>query len=128
MLAAAFGLTIGINDTILQSYLFTEAPGLVSLKVRDLQDAYQELIITNKQKISSAAGAYNTLQNYYNLCLPQTIEGTMLQTVVKASVATSNPGDDASGAKPKAKGATGDKKPTGTSINSKIELVAEPKK
>ena len=93
VLGQAFGLAKSINESILQSYLFTEAPGLISLKVKQLQDEYQTSL--KPSSIMSAAQAYSALQNYYNICLPQSIEGVVLQ-----KVATSDASSDG-GAKPK---------------------------
>lgn len=83
VLGQAFGLASSLNDAILQSYLFTEAPGLISIKVKQMQDDYQKSLAP--RSITSAAQAYSALQNYYNICLPQSIEGVIL-----AKVATSD--------------------------------------
>jgi pyruvate/2-oxoacid:ferredoxin oxidoreductase alpha subunit len=97
ILAAAFGLSTAINDAIFQSYLFTEAPGLVSNKVKELQDTYQQAVEkaeTDKQNpvlINTPESAYNAIQNYYHICLPQSIEGTLLQTVADASAQNPKP-------------------------------------
>lgn len=48
VLAAAFGLATALNDAIFSSYLFTEAPGLISVKVKDLQDTYQQQVEKNQ--------------------------------------------------------------------------------
>ncbi|HET8919992.1 MAG TPA: hypothetical protein VFN27_09965 [Xanthobacteraceae bacterium] len=129
VLAASFGLATALNDAIFSSYLFTEAPGLISVKVKDLQDAYQQTveknqiqqpktspkswivsttetkkIIPSKSKSSapsqdsntttttvvarpilSPEDAYAAIQNYYHICLPQSIEGILLQTVADSS-------------------------------------------
>jgi hypothetical protein len=94
VLGQAFGLASSLNDAILQSYLFTEAPGLISIKVKQLQDDYQNSL--KPQSITTSSQAYSALQNYYNICLPQSIEGVVLQKVAGAD--TSSDG----GAKPKA--------------------------
>jgi hypothetical protein len=92
ILGQAFGLTTALNDTILQSYLFTEAPGLISIKIKQLQDEYQKSV--KPADIKNAATAYSALQNYYNICLPQSIEGVVLERVAKS--------EPVSGDKPKA--------------------------
>jgi hypothetical protein len=38
VLAASFGLATALNDAIFSSYLFSQAPGLIAVKVKDLQD------------------------------------------------------------------------------------------
>jgi hypothetical protein len=88
ILAAAFGLGIALNDAVLQSFLFTEAPGLVAKKVKDLQDAYRDSIENNPSQIADEADAYNAIQNYYHLCLPHAIEGVLLQNVADSAPVT----------------------------------------
>jgi hypothetical protein len=91
VLAAAFGLSIIVNDAVFQSYLFTEAPGLVANKVKGLQDTYRESVEKDKTLIQTPEQAYNAIQNYYNICLPQSIEGTLLQAVSDASPTNPKP-------------------------------------
>jgi hypothetical protein len=127
VMAAAFGLATALNDAIFQSYLFSEAPGLISVKVKDLQDTYQQqveknqvqtpkIVTTNTQTktttsspttklpsqatdtstavvkpITTPEGAYNAIQNYYHVCLPQAIEGVLLQAVADSTAKPSSP-------------------------------------
>ena len=91
ILAAAFGLSIALNDALFQSYLFTEAPGLVANKVKALQDTYREAVEKNKSLIRYPEQAYNAIQNYYNICLPQSIEGTLLKVVSDSSATNPKP-------------------------------------
>ena len=86
ILAAVFGLSIALNDAIFQSYLFTQAPGLVAKKVSDLQEVFRNSVVTGQVRISTPASAYYAVQSYYRICLPHSIEGVMLQ-----SIANSNP-------------------------------------
>jgi hypothetical protein len=130
VLAASFGLATALNDAIFSSYLFTEAPGLISVKVKDLQDTYQQqveknqhpvttLVSTTKQTKTDTTGAanksasqtadtsstlvkpittpeeaYNAIQNYYHICLPQSIEGILLQAVADSSAKSNNPSNN----------------------------------
>jgi hypothetical protein len=133
VLAASFGLATALNDAIFESYLFSEAPGLISIKVKGLQDAYQQQVEKNQNPkqsgtvttsstttttqttvtqagtnstakttppdtstavvipILSPEQAYNAIQNYYNICLPQSIEGVLLQAVADSSAKPSSP-------------------------------------
>lgn len=124
VLAASFGLATALNDAIFESYLFSEAPGLISVKVRDLQDTYQQqveknqlpqkpttTVVTSKvtttttspeskstdtttavvRPITTAQGAYNAIQNYYHICLPQSIEGVLLQAVADTTAKQTSP-------------------------------------
>jgi len=92
IIAAVFGLTTALNDAILDSYLFNEAPGLIAIKIKDLQDAYKDLVKTNQKSVNSSAAAYEVLQNYYTICLPPSIEGVLLETVASGKPQASNPG------------------------------------
>jgi len=106
VVAASFGMTSALNDALFQSYLFSEAPGLVAIKVKSMQDAFQDTIEKNQadgtssNNISTAAAAFSAIQGYYNLCLPQTIDGTLLQAVASTSGKTVDPGKPASTSQP----------------------------
>ena len=131
ILAASFGLATAFNDAIFDSYLFSEAPGLISIKVKELQDAYQQKVEQNqikkptivttinqtiKKSNMSTAGAptksdatdntttivepiatpeqaFNVIQNYYHICLPQSIEGVLLQAVADTKAKSNSPGN-----------------------------------
>lgn len=79
ILAAAFGLSIAVNDAIFQSYMFNQAPGLVSKKVGDLQEAFRNSI--TRDQVTTASSAYYAIQSYYHICLPHAIEGVLLQKI-----------------------------------------------
>lgn len=85
ILAAIFGLSIALNDAIFQSYLFTQAPGLVSKKVSDLQEVFRNSIVTGQVQINSPSSAYYAIQSYYRLCLPHSIEGVLLQAIADST-------------------------------------------
>jgi hypothetical protein len=88
ILAAVFGLSIAVNDAIFQSYLFTQAPGLVAKKVSDLQEEFRNSVVTGKVTINSGSSAYYAIQTYYHICLPHAIEGVMLQSIADAKPVT----------------------------------------
>lgn len=92
ILAAAFGLSIAVNDAIFSSYLFNQAPGLVSKKVGDLQEAYRRSV--GPENVQTASAAYSVLQSYYHLCLPHAIEGVMLQKIADSAPGTVVPVTD----------------------------------
>lgn len=83
IVAAVFGLTTALNDALYQSYLFTEAPGLIAIKVKDLQDAYQKSL--GPDSITTPDQAYSAIQHYYTICLPESIEGVLLEAVANSS-------------------------------------------
>jgi hypothetical protein len=92
IIAPAFGLAGNINDKVLNTYLFTEAPGIISQKVKDLQDKYQQVISDNQRQINTSAAAYSAIQGYYNLCLPQSIEGVLLEKIAGPNAVATSPG------------------------------------
>jgi hypothetical protein len=89
ILAAAFGLSIAVNDAIFQSYLFNQAPGLVSKKVSDLQEEFRNKI--TRAEVYSPSSAYNAIQTYYHICLPHAIEGVLLQKIADSGPVTPGP-------------------------------------
>jgi hypothetical protein len=138
VLAASFGLATALNDAIFQSYLFSEAPGLISIKVGQLQDTYQQQVekvqaevapgthklvttttmssklasksapagspsgasqdttTTVVKPITTPAQAFSAIQTYYNICLPQSIEGVLLQAVADTKATPSSPSNSSS--------------------------------
>jgi hypothetical protein len=92
ILAAVFGLSIAVNDAVFQSYLFTQAPGLVAKKVGDLQDEFRNSVISGDVTVDSQTSACYAIQTYYRICLPHSIEGVMLRTIVDSKPANSGTG------------------------------------
>lgn len=88
ILAAVFGLSIALNDAIFQSYLFSQAPGLVAKKVSDLQEVFRNSVVTGQVTVNSPASVYYAVQSYYHICLPHAIEGVMLQSISDAAPLT----------------------------------------
>jgi hypothetical protein len=85
ILAAVFGLSIAVNDAIYESYLFTQAPGLISKKVSDLQEVFRNSVVTGQVQINSPSAAYYAIQSYYRICLPHSIEGLLLQAIADST-------------------------------------------
>ena len=81
IVGASFGMLTSLNDSVYDSYLFTQAPGLIALKVKGLQDTYQTSIESSPNLITSPEIAYAAIQNYYRICLPHEIEGVLLQKI-----------------------------------------------
>jgi hypothetical protein len=88
ILAAVFGLSIALNDAIFQSYLFSQAPGLVAKKVSDLQEVFRNSVVTGQVTVNSPASVYYAVQSYYHICLPHSIEGVMLQSIADTTPTT----------------------------------------
>jgi hypothetical protein len=88
VLAATFGLVAAVNDAYYNTYLFSSSPGLVSKKVQDLQADY----VNKLTAPTSPAEAYAAVQGYYQICLPDQIEGVFTQTIANGQPDTSKPG------------------------------------
>jgi hypothetical protein len=99
ILAAVFGLVTVVNDAYFETYLFSSVPGLVSKKVHDLQVSYVTTQTTQSPP-RTPAQAYAAIQGYYQICLPDAIEGVFTQTVADS-------GADTRPAKPAQPGPTG---------------------
>jgi len=93
IIAPAFGLAGNVTNRVFDSYLFSDtSPGLIQSKVKDLQDGFQDTIRKNKDQINTSASAYAAIQNYYNICLPQSIEGVLLEKIASATATATDPG------------------------------------
>jgi hypothetical protein len=79
ILSASFGLLSALNDAYFTTYLFSEVPGIVAKKVAEQQETY--LASFRPGDIITPADAYHAIRGYYQICLPETIEGTFLQQV-----------------------------------------------
>jgi len=93
IIAPAFGLAGNVTNRVFDSYLFSDtSPGLIQSKVKDLQDSFQETIRKNQNQINTSAAAYAAIQNYYNICLPQSIEGVLLEKIASSTATATDPG------------------------------------
>jgi hypothetical protein len=93
IIAPAFGLAGNVSNRIFDSYLFSDtSPGLIQSKVKDLQDKFQETIKNNKDQVNTSAAAYAAIQGYYNICLPQSIEGVLLEKIANSTATATDPG------------------------------------
>jgi hypothetical protein len=93
LIAPAFGLAGNISNRVFDSYLFSDtAPGIIQSKVKDLQGKFQDTIKTNRLQINTSAAAYAAIQNYYNICLPQSIEGVLLEHIATGTATATDPG------------------------------------
>jgi hypothetical protein len=93
IIAPAFGLAGNVSNRVFDSYLFSDtSPGLIQSKVKDLQDSFQDTIRKNKDQVNTSAAAYAAIQNYYNICLPQSIEGVLLEKIASSTATATDPG------------------------------------
>jgi hypothetical protein len=83
--SAAFGLGSALTSAYLGSYLFSMEPNIVFRTVTKLQNGYRKQVDAGKAEINSSATAYRTIQNYYTLCFPQTIEAKMSEFLAQAA-------------------------------------------
>lgn len=84
IIAPAFGLAGNVNDKVLNTYLFSDAPGIIAQKVKDVQDKYAQTVADGRAQINNSAAAYSTIEGFYSLCLPQSIEGILLEKIAGA--------------------------------------------
>jgi hypothetical protein len=93
LIAPAFGLAGNVSNRVFDSYLFSDtAPGIIQSKVKDLQDKFSDTVKTNKAQVNTSAAAYAAIQNYYNICLPQSIEGVLLEHIATGTATATDPG------------------------------------
>ena len=90
----SFGLVESVNDAAAKSYLFEQVPSIVADKVRQARTIYRSIVENSaKGKVDSEFAAYRTIRGYLSLCMPQTIEGTFLQTYIAANPKVTSIGD-----------------------------------
>jgi hypothetical protein len=89
ILSASFRLLSALNDAYFTTYLFSEVPGLVAKKVAEQQETY--LASLKPGDIQTPADAYHAIRGYYAICLPETIEGTLLQQVAGGTTKSDPP-------------------------------------
>ncbi|WP_201160108.1 hypothetical protein [Rhodoplanes elegans] len=85
IIAAAFDFASAANAAISDSFLFSEAPGLVALKVKQLQDAYRNHVENGSIPVESDADVYKVIHTYYSICLPPYIEGILLDRIANSA-------------------------------------------
>lgn len=92
-IGAALGLGRSLTDAYMSSYLFTSMePNVVFRTVTKLQNAYRAEAEMRKASYDSSAVAYRSMQNYYSLCFPQTIEAKMSEFIAEATTDTEKKG------------------------------------
>jgi hypothetical protein len=89
ILGASFGLLSALNEAYFTTYLFSDVPGIVAKKVAEQQETYQASL--TPVQVQTAADAYQVIRAYYQICLPETIEGTFLQQVAGGEAETKPP-------------------------------------
>lgn len=92
LIAPVFGLAGNVSNRVFDSYLFSDtAPGIIQNKVKDLQGTFQDTIKANMAQVDTSAAAYAAIQNYYNICLPQSIEGVLLEHIATGTATATDP-------------------------------------
>jgi hypothetical protein len=94
ILSASFGLLSAVNDAYFATYLFSAVPAIVAKKVSEQQATYQASFTKDDGRpfdIQSPADAYHAIRGYYQICLPETIEGTFLQQVASGKADSKPP-------------------------------------
>jgi hypothetical protein len=100
IVAQAFGLAAGFTDIFANSYLYNE-PSILFSTVDKMRHAYREQAAEEEAEIVTAAAAYGRIRGYLALCMPQTIEAKISETISAATATTEKKSDSAAG------GATG---------------------
>ncbi|MCP4937130.1 MAG: hypothetical protein GY927_23715 [bacterium] len=88
IVAQAFGLASDLVDAYSDTFLYNLPPSETSRFVRELQRAYRNGIAAQQSVITSPAETYHQLQEYLNICLPQTIEARLIERIATTSAAT----------------------------------------
>jgi len=98
--AQAFGFTSGAWTIFADSYLYKIDPATINSIVAKLQGQYRTVAADNKDTIKlNGATAYQYLRGYLNLCLPVSIEYSVVEYLA-ASAGTQKPTGDGSGTPP----------------------------
>jgi hypothetical protein len=93
IIAPAFGLAGNVSNRVFDSYLFSDSsPGIIQSKVKDLQDAYKNNTWDHRDQVTTSAAAYAAIQGYYNICLPESIEGVLLEKIATSKAVVADAG------------------------------------
>ncbi|MCP4073832.1 MAG: hypothetical protein GY742_19210 [Hyphomicrobiales bacterium] len=82
--AQAFGLASQLVDIHSDTFLYNLPPSETSQFVREMQRAYRDGVALQSGAITGPTVTYHKIQEYLNLCLPQTIEARLVKHVSDA--------------------------------------------
>jgi hypothetical protein len=92
IVAQVFGLGSRITDVVAGTYLYQLPPATTLRFVEETLHAYKIKVNSERGQINSAAAAYSYIRGYLNLCLPATIEGSLVNHVGGAKAVARNDG------------------------------------
>ncbi len=97
VVAAAFGFSSSLTNSVAGSFLFQLPPATTYGFVKELQTAYRSGV--NPASITSPSAAYHLMQDYLAICLPPNIEARLVERVantraIPQSPTRSNPSPD----------------------------------
>lgn len=97
----AFGLSDAMVDSFANSYLFQNHSAEVTSLVETMQAEYRKAVSDNQKKpdtkITSRPQAYTAIRGYFRLCMPQSIEARISNTLQNLEADTKKPGGSAGG-------------------------------
>lgn len=85
VVAQAFGLTSSLTDIVSGTYLYQLPPATTKAFVSELTRAYRRGVEAQKGEIDTPAEAYGYIRGYLDLCLPATIEASLVEHVSAAA-------------------------------------------
>jgi hypothetical protein len=89
VVAAAFGLSSSLADTVAGSFLFQLPPATTYGFVKELQRAYRSGV--NPASVTSPSSAYHLMQDYLAICLPPNIEARLIERVANTRALPESP-------------------------------------
>ena len=89
VIAAAFGFSSSLVDSVAGSFLFQLPPATTYGFVKDLQTAYRKGV--DPKYVTSSSAAYHLMQDYLAICLPPNIEARLVSRVANIQATPQRP-------------------------------------
>lgn len=84
VVAQSFGFAEGSTDILANSYLFQIDPSHIRDLVMSMREVFRQQAYARRHDFRTPAAAYHGLQQYLEICLPQTIESKINEIVGRA--------------------------------------------
>lgn len=91
IVAQAFGLGSSLTDIVSGTYLYQLPPATTKAFVGKLSRAYREGVANQQDEIDGPASTYGYVRGYLDLCLPSTIEASLVEHVGAATAVPVSP-------------------------------------
>lgn len=85
VVAQAFGLASSLTDIVSGTYLYQLPPATTKAFVSELSRAYRTGVDQQRSQIDTPAESYGHIRGYLDLCLPATIEASLVEHVSAAA-------------------------------------------